>query len=223
MSPSNNILKDLKLVHVMVEADFMTANAFLKKYFLNATAFDGNIPDEVASRVGKIITALQHMDVVIQRLANLIAIHQEIITEGADLKRPFYHLHFFQVLTMELNFVKAVITIKGLIDELKIYMVSALLIQLPEKNLFMHASCIKQTLENMLKVFTSEGGDIELLPALPFTIEQIQTLQYIYTTESERFVLNWFLNSVPMGTAFELLLCYESQMVKVEGNEIEFF
>jgi hypothetical protein len=217
--PARNIRKDLQLIQSMAEADLQQVNDLIKKHFVAEMqlANHGNNVNADA-KVAQVIMALQQINVFVQRIQHIISTYDLLITPalGAEAKKVFNHLHFFQLLTVEFDLVKAVETITSLIDELKISLASDLEIQL---NLFMHFTCIKKTLDNILRTFSAEGGDVESLPAKLFSDQQIDTLATIYATAAERFVLNWFITYMPLGTAFELLTEYTSSITSASRQD----
>jgi hypothetical protein len=214
-----------ELTHALELAaiDYSMANVILKNHFFDRSADSSNTPirgDEW--KVQTLLSSLQYMDIFTQRVNHLIAIHGRISKQGlpGDLKNPFYHLLAFHTLTITTDLVKSIAAIRGALGDLK----DSNVVRLAwPGEIFANAMRVRELLQSLTTVFLNAAGTSRRLPNPPLSDEQITFLNSIYTTESERLVLKWFLQSMPGGTWQDLIPWYVHESDKPEENSIELF
>jgi hypothetical protein len=225
MNHSTHSLEDinLELTHALELAaiDYSMANVILKNHFLDKSNGSSIRSDEW--KVETLLSSLQYMDVFTQRVNHLIAIHGRISSRQGlpgDLKNPFYHLLAFHTLTITTDLIKSIVAIRGALGDLK----DSNVVRLAwPGEIFANALRVRELLQSLTTVFLNAAGTSRRLPNPPLSEEQITFLNSIYTTESERLVLKWFLQSMPGGTWQELIPWYVHESDKPEENSIELF
>ena len=92
-----------------------------------------------------------------------------------------------------------------------------------DDDIFNNMHIIKEKLQTTIAALRLAGGETKHLPLPTLTEEQISILSSLYSMESERVVLNWFLSSMPDGTWEQLMLYYEAEINKVGDDNMELF
>jgi hypothetical protein len=57
----------------------------------------------------------------------------------------------------------------------------------------------------------------------PLTSNQAAACFDSYTTQSERIVLQWFLENMPFGKRCDLMQTYDEEMRKIRNESVELF
>ena len=215
-----DINQELSHALELAATDYSMANMILKNHFFAK-------PDDSPMRgdqwkVETLLSSLQYMDIFTQRVNHLIAIHGRIAEEGlpGDLKNSFYHLLAFHTLTITTDLIKSIAAVRAALGDLKD---STVVKQAWPGETFANALRVRELLQCLTTIFLNKAGTSRRLPNPPLSAEQILFLNSIYTTESERLVLKWFLQSMPGGTWQELKPWYVHESDKPEDNSIELF
>lgn len=176
---------DLAWTIAAATRDFTIVSELLKKCYDN----------ERRLKYEALITQLQYIDTFRQRVSHLIEVHQQLMDDG-DLScaESFFHLHVFQSMTIELDLLEATSAISRLLFDLNFD-------SLP---FFANTLEIKSILNKTIARLLVVGGDKALLPIPPLSSYEVSVLNSVYTMDSERVVLSWFLESMPHGTWTEL-------------------
>jgi hypothetical protein len=219
---------DLREVIDATTVDFMIVNSLLKKYYVNRQRSEMTNATHYSWEENKIdlmVANLQYMDIFRQRVEHLIAVHQELtgIDTGPGFIESFFHLHVFQSLTIELDLFQSVAAINSILCELKPHFAEVGKIEWKPETFFTNTSKIKETLAHTIFQLGVAGGDTEYLPIPALTIDQVERLNSLYTMESERLVLAWFLDSMPDGTWSDLSQQYQLAINQVDVENMELF
>jgi hypothetical protein len=212
----------------IAETDFGAVNNLFKKCYLKnkkLNSIHSSMSSNVEDKMEVIMAGLQYMDVFSQRVQHLILTHDRMLHTNlaGDFKDSFFHLHVFQSMTIELDLLRSITTIKMLLIELRESFEGFSDLNGFENTLFVNTPTIKRTLRETINALLSMAGETYNLPLPALTKIQIAMLNSVYTMESERTVLNWFLNSMPNGTWEELMAYYEMQINGADQNNIELF
>jgi len=214
--------KNLNQAVSIAEKDYTAINAVLKSCYENK---EQRALAEVESTLKTLIVSLQYMDIFKQRVEHLVSTHNQLIPDGlnSDFKKSLIHLHVFQALTIELDLLQSISTIQSMLTEIKNQFIEAQ--QAPceiNEALFCNTSIIKETLHKTVVELLQAGGETKNLPIPALTADQIHVLNSLYTMESERIVLTWFLDSMPSGTWEELMQRYQ-EVINEVVNQTELF
>src|SRR6185503_14164180 len=136
---------------------------------------------------------------------------------GKNFRESFYHLQICQAMTIEMDLLQSITSIKNILQEIKAESM-AKQIQWLDGDLFGNTGFIKVILRNTIDELLQAGGEARHLPIPTLTPDQTRVLQSLYTMESERLVLNWFLSSMPGGTWEELLKYYKVEISHVGSD-----
>jgi len=139
------------------------------------------------------------------------------------LTESIYHLHVFQALTIELDLIRSIAAIKSSLADLKDHFIAIGKIDWMDDDIFNNMHIIKEKLQATIAALRLAGGETKHLPLPTLTEEQISILNSLYSMESERVVLNWFLSSMPDGTWEQLMQYYEAEINKVGDDNMELF
>lgn len=219
---------DLKTVILIAAPDFAEVNGMLKVYYENRCKADSALLKEfplLENKLDRLVSNLQYMDILTQRVEHLILIHVGLKEKSDDpgLKESLFHLHVFQSMTIELDLLKSIKAIITIIEELQNHFSEIGKIDLQSHKYFTNTTVITAILSDTILSLSVAGGEIRHLPIPPLSPRQIQVLNAHYTMESERVVLNWFLESMPRGRWEDLFHHYESAIEQVEIEKTELF
>jgi hypothetical protein len=223
-----NLNSQLTQVIELAETDFVTVNKLFKICFEKNKNFSFANPalsSALEVKMEAVMAGLQYMDVFSQRVQHLILTHDRMLESNfaGDFRDSFFHLHVFQSMTIELDLLRSIATIKTLLIELRESFEGFYEFMEVENTQFQNAPIIKEILRRTIKSLLLMAGETHDLPLPALTKEQVATLNSLYTMETERTVLNWFLNSMPNGTWEDLMQFYEMQINLSEKNSIELF
>lgn len=221
-----SVNRNLKHVVEIAAVDFVAVNTMLKEYYTRAKS-DSSLPaySNVASRMEAMMGDLQYMDVFNQRVEHLILTHERMMTTSMakDFEESFFHLHVFQSMTIELDLIRSINSIKDILFEIKDYLGHHGQDERFIEKCFAQTEVITNILQGTVSALTQAGGEIRHLSIPVLTEEQIKILSSLYTMESERLVLSWFLNHMPNGTWEQLLQYYENAIDQVTEENTELF
>jgi len=207
---------NLKEAIRLAAIDYTTANELFRHYHAQRNSTLAITNDELMS-------SLQYIDVFTQRIEHLIATHHHMIDNGLALKfeESFYHLHVFQAMTIELDLLKSMGSLQELATEFSNPVTAAPGAAICTE--FVHTAELKETLRTTISDLLDAGGEKIHLPIPALGVDQVRVLNSLYTMESERVVLKWFLSSMPGGTWAELIQHYEQEIGQVSDGSMELF
>lgn len=219
---------NLRDVVAMAEVDFISMNLILKECYavVNLRPEEMHQEQEVLDEKIKVMmSGLQYMDIFNQRVDHLIQTHEQMekTAMAKNFEESFFHLHVFQSMTIELDLLRSISSINAILCDVK----NALSVLGTEsilmKENFVNTDSIKNILHQTVNALAEAGGETRYLPIPVLTEDQIHLLNSLYTMDSERVVLTWFLNSMPSGTWEDLLSYYESSIKEIEKEDTELF
>jgi hypothetical protein len=222
-----NVNEDLKKSVAIAAQDFVIVNYLLKNYYSSKgkEIAQLDISADTHTKIQELTSALQYMDVFSQRVYHLIITHERMANQNLaqGLLESFYHLHVFQALTIELDLLRSITIVKTLLGELRGHFVEIGKIDWMDEDLFENTHQIKEKLQTTSAALRVAGGETQHLPLPTLTEDQTRILNSLYSMESERVVLSWFLNSMPAGTMDELMHHYEMTISKLDDDNTELF
>lgn len=222
-----NVNQELRELIEMTEADFSGVNQVMSQYYKNQKPTSPTAENEyaeIATKIDLMVQHLQYMDVFRQRVEHLISVHQQLIDEPSlTFKESLFHLHVFQSMTIQLDLFDAISSINQLLIELKKHLIEVVSIELSNTSFFKNTKKIKAILLKTITELREAGGDKAHLPIPALTISQVQKLNSVYSMESERIVLLWFLDVMPHGSWDELALHYQKTINQVGVDSTELF
>jgi len=216
-----NINKELLEAIDITAVDFIEVNDMLKSYYRSlSTAENEDVHTIIEEKINSIVTNLQHHDIFRQRVEHLVMVHQKLMTDEwqLDFVEPVFHLHVFQAMTIELDLLTAISSVSDTLREVT-NQYPQMKEQCHVEKYFTHTNRIKEIIERTVWVLQTAGGNLEHLLISPFTVSQLTRIYSLYTMESERVVLDWFIDSIPSGSLEELLLHYHSTIERLNTNE----
>jgi hypothetical protein len=197
--------------HAITKAEFSEAIQVIERMYQGS----GYRKFEKSGSAALIISKLQYLDILDQRIRHLIYTNEQVMTMFINdtFKRAFLYLQYFQFTIAAHDLFEAMSEIEQAIQHDKH-------IQL---NIFRHKTEI-EILTNEVKISLLEQcGDVKSIMLPPMTKKQIEICNHLYTMESERIVLNWFLTSMPSCKWFDLLAVYKSKQQDELNTSIELF
>lgn len=215
-----DINKELLEAIDITAVDFIKVNDMLKSYYHSSTAENNSVHLAIEAKIQFIVTNLQHHDIFRQRVEHLVLVHQKLMTDEwqLDFVEPVFHLHVFQAMTIELDLLKAISSVSDTLRE-----VNTEYPQMREhcciEKCFAHTNRIKEIIKRTVWVLQTAGGNLKHLPISPVRVNQLTRIYSLYTMESERVVLDWFINSIPSGSPEELLLHYHQEIERLNTSE----
>ena len=218
---------DLKESVAAAALDYVITNHLLKNYYAKREQEIAlaNISSSIKIKLQELTSYLQYMDIFSQRVYHLVLAHQKMAKQNLAqaLTESVFHLHVFQALTIELDLFRSISAIKSTLAELKEHFIEVGKIDWMDDDIFNNTHVIKEKLQKTISALQLAGGETKHLPLPTLTEEQVSILNSLYSMESERVVLNWFLNSMPAGTWEELMYYYEAEINKVGDDNTELF
>jgi len=218
--------EELIAVIAMATSDFKTVKVMLKTYFDNASTRQQQQDPAIRRQIDAMIIDLQYMDIFCQRVEHLVWAHQQIISDRSALtiKESIFHLHVFQSMTIEMDLLRAVASIHDTLMALKEHFIQAGGVTWAQGTFFNNTAQIKDVLSRTVSVLAGAAGDIRHLPVPPFSERQQQMLNSLYTMESERLVLAWFIDTIPVSRWEDLYTHYETTFRQLDtGDNTEIF
>jgi hypothetical protein len=213
-----NVNQSLQHIVAAAVTDYSIVNDLAKKYYSSQST------PHASEKAEAMIQALQYVDVFSQRISHLVEIHRRMMNEGLakDFPQSFYHLHVFQAMTIECDLLQSISSIKAILHEVKTEGRTEK-IQWLATTPFENVIFIKLTLNRIIDMLRSACGEVKKLPIPTLTAGQANMLYALYTTDEERLVLGWFLDSMPGGNWDDLLDLYIERIPKGKENVIELF
>jgi hypothetical protein len=214
------ILNFLKTILLVARADFSEANRKIDSFY--AKCREENASKLIISSVETIIAQLQCLDIFTQRIQHIIEAQETVTNLYLDdlFKNSFLHLQYFQLQMIENDLRKSISVIE--VNALTIDRLVGTTTTQGFTSVFSHYTEIKRLLLNVKIRLRKESYEMTWLQMPPLTNGQIRFFMKLYTMESERIVLNWFIKNMPSGTARQLQENYTRQLgqLQVESTEI---
>jgi len=217
---------ELMAVTVMATADFKLVKSMLREYFDKESAWKQVHDPAIDRRIDALISDLQYMDIFCQRVEHLVWVHQRVIVErsAAPFRESIFHLHIFQSMTIERDLSRTVASIHGALAELREHLTKASGTTWTPETFFRNTARIQKVLTRTIAALTTAAGDIQRLPVPPFSERLLQMLYALYTMESERLVLDWFVKTIPVCHWDDLCQHYETTLHQPgAGDDMELF
>ncbi|HEY9048052.1 MAG TPA: hypothetical protein VIN08_19230 [Ohtaekwangia sp.] len=211
-----NVNRELKELITITTADFVKVKTILKNYFDNSQQTE-KPTGGISARIEAMIVDLQYMDIFCQRVEHLVSVHKQVIKKQSALsfRESVFHLHIFQSMTIEVDLLQSVSSINATLHDLKDHFAEVGKIAWNEHTFFSNTERIREIIRKTITSLTEAAGDIRHLPIPPFTGDQIQMLNALYTMESERVVLAWFLDKMPAGSWEDLFQHYQATLSQI--------
>jgi hypothetical protein len=204
------------------------------KYIANIHRLQRLIADEFASarqqltttaslnqaNIASIIAALQGQDTINQRIQHLIDSFEcsRALFHDKRFKHSFLDLQYFQLVAIGRDLEKAIATIRTLANT----SISKLSEPGQIPTLFPRYTDILHLLEILNRTSIQCVAQRILSGPTPLNSSQADDCLKLYTMQSERIVLQWFLSSMPFGKRNDLLRVYEAK-TNVANESIEIF
>src|SRR5262249_9620428 len=139
-----------------------------------------------------------------------------------DFAEAVFHLHVFQAMTIELDLLKALESVAETLEDLCVQF-QQIQAHVNLDHCFLHTPRVKNIIKRTISVLLLAGGNIKQIPASPQTIQQLSKISALYTMESERVVLGWFIDSIPSGSWEGLMLHYQTEIDRLSTKNAELF
>jgi hypothetical protein len=158
--------------------------------------------------------SLQMFDIITQGLQHLIETHEKVMTLYVDdiFKESFLHLQYFQFSIIAFDLFKVM------------SFVDLNLSDGPDHTILPSASIntLAALTEKIKQSLKTNGGDLQLIGLPLLTSRQVAICEQLYTMESERIVLDWYVRNSG-GEFSDLLKVYQSWLADNNGQTIELF
>jgi hypothetical protein len=169
-----------------------------------------------------IVAELQCHDILSQRIQHIIDGFEIVKDLFVDkkFKRSFLDLQFFQLITIGSDLEETITTTRILASTLTTPQFNG---SKESVKLFARHNDVKHLLEFSNRTIMSCVAQRMLYNKPPLTSQQAATCLTLYTMESERIVLQWFLTNMPFGKRSDLLRTYKEEMKKIKDESIALF
>jgi hypothetical protein len=179
----------------------------------------------IKARAGKLSSSitekLQIFDIITQRLQHLIDTHERVMGLYIDdiFKESFLRLQYFQFSIIAFDLFGVLSFIDSNLRE-----VAEPCDTSQQNNSLKPENTERQAalFEKIRKSIKLNAGNSPFLKMVPLTTRQITICTQLYTMESERVVLDWYLRN-PSGEFPELLKVYQSWLMNYNNPSIELF
>jgi hypothetical protein len=203
---SDAYIEQLQEFHRITTGEFSKAMAIFNSRSLKT------LPADISS-------GLQYMDVLTQRIQHLVDTHEQVMALriGRMFKKSFLHLQYlqFSIIVFELFHSLSLLETSLLTDKVDQNTQEATGVFANKQRVTDLAARIETGLLRQIGAIHWAG-----IPAL--TAKQIQVCLQLYTMESERVVLNWYLKN-STGHVSELLRAYQAWQHNSNNTTIELF
>ena len=225
MIDQEQLSQKLKEAGNLVATDFSKVNKIIHLYYIPRLNRQAGTPNRSALKPEQSIAKLQYSDIFSQRVQHIIDTQKVIMRMYIyDLfKKSFLHLQMFQLLTIQHDLQEAIAVIKKETQKIDGYLTGKEDEQSLTSLFFRREPEIVMLLEEVLTQLRNNAGSMDFVRLQPLTNGQIEACRKIYTMESERIVLDWFLKSMPSGTFTELLPHYQSKIQELNEDSTELF
>jgi hypothetical protein len=178
--------------------------------------------DDTSGLLELIVAELQCQDILSQRIQHIIDGFEIVkdLFNDKKFKRSFLDLQFFQLVAIGSDLEDIITTTRTL----------ATALSTPQFNgptegatLFARYNDVKHLLEFSNRMIMSCVAQRMLYNQPPLTSRQAATCMTLYTMQSERIVLQWFLTNMPFGKRVDLLRIYKDEMKKIKNESVELF
>ena len=218
--------------------DFQMLSSLLKDY---DKLFDARTAPEAAERISQSVQELQCMDIFIQKLEHLSRLNGILCREEFPVPKTVndnnwdlyssvvIRLNYFQSIAATYDFTSLVSNLKKHLNEFHCHIMKVPSISFSDADYFRHNDFIVTKLSLLTSILSELSkkclhAGVEVDAAMRERISKIET---IYSIESERYVLLWFIGN-NQGTEAELLAQYSNRFYDdtnqpVDNNNIELF
>lgn len=204
-------IANIKQLQTLIQGEF----GFARELLLNQKNEKSSAPDAL-------LAELQSQDIISQRIQHLI--------EGFENSKPFFgdkkfkhaflDLQYFQLISIERDLEKTIAAIKALgVPQSWDSNASAPC----NTQLFQRHNEIRQLLNGSNRIAMRCTAQRILCGPSPLNNVQAADCLKLYTMQSERIVLQWFLSNMPFGKRSDLLEVYEEKMKNVNTDSVELF
>jgi hypothetical protein len=202
-------ISNLKRLQVLIQDEFSTVRQSLS-----------TVSGVNQASLESIVKALQSEDIINQRIQHLIdgVNRSKVFFNDSKFKHSFLALQYFHLVTVRQDLWKTITSVRILME--------AISLNHHGLNESVTRSVRFTEIEHLFKItkrtsFRSVAQRI-VSGTKPLNSTQAGECLELYTMQSERIVLQWFLSNMPFGKDKDLLRVYEEQMNN--GNDsIEFF
>jgi hypothetical protein len=211
-----NSIKYLQTLQSLIEADFSATRDL--SIGLGIDLNNANVSQR--SFLGLIISELQNQDILTQRTQHIIdgfIRARRVSEEGFVNSFPF--LQSFQLLAIAHDFDCTVASIRRIADQVA----GTQGLKETHNSLFGRYIEIKLFLDKANKIILDLTDGKTCHEAPPLSDVQVKRCLDLYTTASERIVLEWFQANMPGGNAKDMLSRYHDEMQKINNESVEFF
>jgi hypothetical protein len=192
----------LKILHGMASTSFTLALKVVEQKGPNAES--------------KLILNVQYLDIISQRIEHLMKAHKAVMQMLVDdlFKNSFLHLQYFHFQILKYDLLSSLGEIKDCLAKdsgdvrLKAFFLAS-------PTLEEQAMVIEGIMKNDFKILNAPGPP-------PLTSRQISECSRLYTMESERLVLKWFL-SKEQEKNIESLISFYLEMRNSSKDSTELF
>jgi hypothetical protein len=167
----------------------------------------------------QLISQLQYVDIITQRVQHLIDTHEKVMTLYIDdlFKESFLHLQYFQFSIVAFELFEAMQVTKFVLPDMN----QKFLESETYNSLSAKRDCLASLSEKIKRSIKTNAGDVQLINIPALTARQINICKHLYTMESERLVLDWYINN-PTGDFSDLIKFYQSWL-RDHNSSIELF
>jgi hypothetical protein len=164
---------------------------------------------------------LQYFDIITQRLQHLVDTHEKVMTLYVDeiFKESFLRLQYLQFSTIAFDLSDVTSFINFHLNEEDDQ--NAIGSQ-TDNLIFGNTEGLSAVCEKIKRTLKADAGDIRLIGMAALTRRQIAICRQLYTMESERVVLDWYITN-SAGEFSEFLKIYQSWLQGNNNPTIEIF
>jgi hypothetical protein len=204
---TNEYITSLKEFNLITSEEFLKA---IRAFGMQARA--GKLSSSITEK-------LQIFDIITQRLQHLVDTHEKVMCLYIDdiFKVSFLRLQHFQFSIIAFDLFGVLSFIDSNLRE-----VAEPCDTCQQNNTLRSTNTARLAalFEKIKKALKHNAGDSGFLK--PLTTRQISICTKLYSMESERVVLDWYLKN-PSGEFPELLEVYQSWLINYSGPSIELF
>lgn len=204
-------IANIKRLQTLIQEEFLSA----RKLLTNEKCENSYVRDAIVSE-------LQSQDIICQRIQHLIDGFENSKQFFSDkkFKHAFLDLQYFQLISIERDLEKTIVAILALSgssapdkhDDAQ-----------PSAHLFSRHRDILQLLAVSNRIAMRCTAQRVMCGPSPLNQVQVAECLKLYTMQSERVVLQWFLANMPFGKQNDLIVAYEQKIKNVDTDSVELF